>query len=150
MDVFDLIKADHRQVEKLFSQIETAKDAAQKYDYFNQLYQELNLHAETEELVFYPAMREYEETQDLVEAAEAEHVEAKELLEEIQYLSPESAEFKHKISQLKQAVQDHVEEEENEIMPKVSQSMNKKELQQLAQEFKQTKSRIQEDMAATA
>lgn len=149
MDVFELIAADHRKVEELFSALESADDPAQLYDCFNKLYQEFNLHAQTEELVFYPAMREYKETNQFVEEAETEHVEAKELLEEIQYLSPESPEFKAKIKALKEAVQHHVQEEENEILPKVRQCFKGKELNQITQEFEQTKSKLEEDMAAS-
>lgn len=150
MNLIDLIKADHRKAEKIFSEIEKADDPTKLYDGFNQLYKELNLHAETEELVFYPAMREYEETEELIEEAEEEHVEVKELLEEMKSLSPESSEFKEKMIELKEAVQHHVQEEENEVLPKVQKCMKKKELQELAKEFEQTKSKLEEDMAAAA
>ncbi|MFB2975060.1 hemerythrin domain-containing protein [Microseira sp. BLCC-F43] len=149
MDVFELIKADHRKAEELFSAIESADDPTQRYDYFQQIYLELNLHAQTEELVLYPAMREYEETNQFVEAAEEEHVKAKELLEEIKPLDPDSSQFKSKIKKLKEAVEHHVQEEENSLLPTVSECMKKKELQQLAQEFQQTKTKLQEDMVAT-
>ncbi|GET38805.1 hemerythrin domain-containing protein [Microseira wollei] len=148
MDVFELIKAEHRKAEELFSAIESADDPTQRYDYFQQIYQELNLHAQTEELVLYPAMREYEETNQFVEAAEEEHVKAKELLEEIKSLDPDSSQFKSKIKKLKEAVEHHVQEEENSLLPTVSECMKKKELQQLAQEFQQTKTKLQEDIAA--
>lgn len=149
MDLSELIKADHRKVEELFSELESADDPTQRYDCFEQIYQQLNLHAQTEELVLYPAMREYEETNQFVEEAEEEHVEAKELLEEIKSLDPDSSQFKSKIKKLKEAVEHHVQEEENELLPTVSQCMKDKELQQIAKEFQQTKTKLQEDMAAT-
>jgi len=145
-DVLALIEADHRTVENLFSQAETAQDNNQLYSYFNQLYKELSLHTRAEELVFYPAMREYEELEDLIAEAEEEHVEAKELLEELKLLSPEAAEFKTKLSQLKDAVQHHVEEEESEIFEAVRECMGDVELQQLQGDFANAKKMIQADV----
>jgi hemerythrin superfamily protein len=68
-DILSLIEAEHRQVKKLFAEAEKAK-GAKLLEQFNQIYIALNLHARTEELVFYPAMREHEETEQYIEEAE--------------------------------------------------------------------------------
>lgn len=150
MDVLELIKTEHRQVEKLFSEIENTDNAKKLQTLFDQLYKELTLHAEVEQLTIYPAMREYEETAELLEEAEEEHVEARVMLEEIKPLGPTSSEFKAKISQLKEAVQHHVQEEESEIFSAVRQCMSEEELKQLAQEFKQAKSKLQDDISVAS
>ncbi|MBD2182630.1 hemerythrin domain-containing protein [Planktothrix sp. FACHB-1355] len=150
MDAVELIKSDHRKVEKIFSQIEKTEDPDKLYEYFNELYTELNVHAQAEELTLYPAMRDHQETEDLVEEAEEEHDEAKILLEEIKSLSPSSPEFKEKIRQLKEEVLHHVEEEESEILPQVSEYMSEAELNQVAEEFQDTKSRLQDDISEAA
>ncbi|MGE5656109.1 MAG: hemerythrin domain-containing protein [Actinomycetota bacterium] len=147
MDIFELIKKDHRQVESLFAEIESSKDAKKIAALFERLYKELNLHSEVEELTFYPSMREYEETEELLEEAEEEHVEVKTMLEEMKPFSPTSSEFKTRLASLKSAVQHHVQEEENEVFPQVQQCMSKEELSALATEFQQTKSKLQKDMS---
>jgi hypothetical protein len=43
-----------------------------------------------------------------------------------------------------------VQEEENEVFPKVRQSMNDEELKQLATEFEQAQSKLQEDMSVAS
>ena len=146
MNILELIQSDHRKVENLFSEIENANDDDRVYGYFNQLYKELTLHSHSEEMTLYPAMREYEETEDMIEEAEEEHVEAEELLEEIKSLSPGSTEFKAKIRELKEAVMHHVEEEETEIFPAVSECMSDEEMQELAEEFQEVKSKLQSDV----
>jgi hemerythrin-like domain-containing protein len=50
------------------------------------------------------------------------------LLEQLKALDTTSCEFKAKISGLKDAVQHHVEEEENEIFPKVQECISDQEL----------------------
>lgn len=148
MDIFELLKKDHRQVETLFAEIEGTDDSKKLQKFFNQLYKELSLHAEAEDITFYPAMREYEETEEFLEEAEEEHVEARVMLEEIKSLKPTSAEFKAKISKLKSAIQHHVEEEENEVFPTVRECMSDEELDLLASEFKKAKSKLQKEMSA--
>ena len=45
MDIFELIQADHRKVESLFSEIESTDSAKKLQTLFNQLYTDLNVHA---------------------------------------------------------------------------------------------------------
>ncbi|ARV59335.1 hemerythrin [Nostocales cyanobacterium HT-58-2] len=144
-DILSLIEAEHRQVEQLFTAVETAGNN-KLYDFFNQIYKALNLHTRAEELVFYPAMQEYEETRKYIQEAEEEHEEANVLLEELKVLKPTDSEFKTKMSDLKKAVQHHVKEEESEIFSAVRQCMNQEQLTQLGREFQEAKAKIEQDV----
>jgi iron-sulfur cluster repair protein YtfE (RIC family) len=147
MDVLELIKADHCLVESLFSEIENAEDTHKLYDSFNQLYEALNVHTEVEEQVFYPAIRNSIDIENLVDAAQKEHNEAKQMLEDVSSLSPTSAEFKAKIRELKQAIQHHIQEEENEVFSQVLQCMSQEERSQLGSEFEVVKSKLQTEIS---
>jgi hemerythrin-like domain-containing protein len=72
------------------------------------------------------------------------------LLEQLKALDTTSSEFKAKISGLKDAVQHHVEEEENEIFPKVQECVSEEELKQLATEFQQAQSKLQDEIAVAS
>ncbi|RCJ22010.1 hemerythrin [Nostoc minutum NIES-26] len=146
-NILSLIEAEHRQVEQLFSEAEKSQ-GKKLYECFNQIYLALNLHARTEELVFYPAMREYEETEQYVEEAEEEHEDVSALLEEIKELQPTAPEFQEKLSELQQAVQHHVQEEESEIFDAVRECMSDEELTELASEFQEAKAKLEEDVKA--
>lgn len=148
MDILDLIRKDHRQVETLFKEIENTNNNQELYDRFNELYKEINLHAKVEEQTFYPAIRESGDHNQLVSGAQKEHDKAKELLEEIASLSPASIEFEQKIRQLKEAIQHHVQEEEKEVFPLVSECMNAEEREQLGREFTTSKSQLQNEISA--
>lgn len=147
MDIFELIKGDHRKVESLFAEIENTKSAKKLDQCFKQLCQELTVHAQVEELTFYPTMRDNEKTEELVDEAEEEHVEVKILLEQLKSLDSQSSEFKDKMSQLKQAVEHHVQEEENEVLPKVQKSMSEEQLSQLAAEFQEAQRKLKEELS---
>src|SRR3546814_11766529 len=54
-DGIALLKADHREVEQLFSKFEKAKGAGQKQKLAEQICKELTIHAKIEEDIFYPA-----------------------------------------------------------------------------------------------
>ena len=146
-DVISLIEADHRKVEQLFQQAEKA-NSKKLNECFEQLYIEINLHARAEELSFYPAMREYPETQGFIEEAETEHEEAETLLEQLRQMQPDDPEFKAALGKLQAAIQHHVEEEENEIFEAVRQCMDEQQLMELGEEFQGVKARSQEDVQA--
>ena len=60
MDPFELLKTDHRNVEQLFSELESA-DGKKKLTVFKQIKTELELHTHIEEKIFYPALEEPED-----------------------------------------------------------------------------------------
>lgn len=146
-DILSLIEADHRKVEQLLQEAATAK-GKKIYDFFNQIYTELNLHARAEEMSLYPAMREFEETEQYIEAAEAEHEEAEVLLERLKNMEPGNAAFQELMGELKAAVQHHVQEEEREIFAAVRAVMDEEDLLELGEEFQLAKSRFEDEVKA--
>jgi len=149
-DILELILADHREVENLFSKLEKAKNPEQLYSLFNQLYKAVNLHARAEELVFYPSLREFEDTDDIIEEAEAEHEEAAAMLEEMKALNPDSEEFPERIAELKEALMHHLHEEESEVFEIIRESMDEQELSELGQEFQQAKTKLEAEINEAA
>lgn len=144
--IVELIESDHRKVERIFAEIEATNDSQKLKLLVEKLYFELNVHTETEELTVYPAMTEHQETEKFLDEAEEEHVEAKALLEEIYRMEPTNSRFKKKVMQLKEAVMHHVQEEEKDILPVVQEAMSEGELEGLADEFKEAKIRVKEDL----
>lgn len=144
-NILSLIEADHRKLDDLIAEAETAK-GKKLYSLFNQIYTELNLHARGEEMSLYPAMREYKETASYVEEAETEHEEAEALAERMKNMEPDAPAFKELLSEFKAAIQHHVQEEESEIFAAVRQCMDEQQLLQLGQEFQQAKLKFQDDV----
>jgi hemerythrin-like domain-containing protein len=146
MNALDLLKKDHQEAARLMDQIETAADGGQNsgVELFNQLKNALTLHTRIEEQVFYPALENHQETRDLVKEAYTEHDEVKNLLSEISGLSPSSNDFINKLTELRDNVEHHVEEEENEMFPKVKQVLSLNQIDEIGRrmlEMKQDKSK---------
>ncbi|HBB30553.1 MAG TPA: DNA nickase [Cyanobacteria bacterium UBA8803] len=145
MNIVELIQTEHRKVDTLFMEIEQAKDPQKIQEFFGQLYKDLSAHAEAEQEVVYPALRNfYPETQELYD----EHSEVKQMLEQMKSMNPGTSEFKSQVEQLKKAVQDHVREEENDALPKLRQNMSEQQMEQISSQFKEAKSRFQKSMAS--
>jgi len=139
MNALEVLKEDHQKVKGLFREVRQATDQAKRKELFNKIDTELETHAHIEETVFYPAIEEHEEFKDMVAEALEEHQEAKTLLDELEELGADNHDFGSKLQLLIQAVEHHVEEEEGEMFPKISEVFDEDELEQLGQELESAK-----------
>jgi len=142
MDAFNLLKADHRKVEELFEEFESASGQA-KMRLFQQIKTELELHTHIEETIFYPAVEEPKQTHDLTLEAYEEHDVVKKLLQELSRAKSPNEEWEAKAKVLQENVEHHVEEEENELFPKTSKVLSSDELETLGEQMESEKARQQ-------
>ena len=118
-DAIALLKEDHRAVEKLFEEFESAKGAGRKEKLARQICLELSVHTKIEEEIFYPACDGKVE-EDLLKEAFVEHDSAKLLMAEIEAGNGQSDDFfDAKVQVLSEQIEHHVEEEEKELFPEV-------------------------------
>ena len=111
-DAIALLKEDHRKVEKLFEDFESAKGEGRKEKLARQICLELSIHTALEEEIFYPACTGAVE-EDLLKESFVEHDAAKLLIAEIEAGNGESDEFfDSKVKVLSEEIEHHVEEEE--------------------------------------
>src|SRR5215204_3815559 len=122
MDAFSLLKADHEKVAQLFDQLEAARGPA-KLRVFEQIKMELELHAHIEEKIFYPALEKPEETHDLTLEAYEEHDVVKKLLAQLGRARSANEEWEAQAKVLRENVEHHVEEEENELFEKAADAL---------------------------
>ena len=148
MDPFELLKADHRKVEQLFTQLESAS-GKRKLEVFGQIKTELELHTHIEEKVFYPALEEPEETHDLTLEAYEEHAVVKDLLKQLGRARTADDEWKAQAKVLQENVEHHVEEEENELFPKAESALDEEELEELGNRMEAEKARKQRGSSST-
>lgn len=106
-----LLKEDHRKVEGLFRQCESAGSRA-KPQLVKNICTELVLHSRLEETVFYPACREKNVEGKLLDEAQVEHDSLKVLIGDLMAQAPESPYYDAKIKVLAEYVKHHVAEEE--------------------------------------
>ena len=112
-DATHILAADHRTVEDLFSKYEGASGADRKRSIAEQICNELKIHAQIEEEIFYPALKGKID-EDLLKEAYVEHDGAKVLVNEIAEGSPDEEFYDAKVTVLKEEIAHHVKEEEKE------------------------------------
>src|SRR5215213_5013633 len=111
-DAIALLREDHRTVEKLFKDFESAKGEGRKEKLAREICLELSVHAAIEEEIFYPAC-EGKVDEDLLKESYVEHDAAKLLVAEIDAAQGQSDEyFDAKVKVLQEEIEHHVEEEE--------------------------------------
>ena len=123
-DACDLLDADHRAVKKMFKEYEELTNSRgrtagqKKMDLARQICNELTVHAQIEEEIFYPALRAAIKDTDLLAEAEVEHQTAKDLIAQIEGMGDADEMFDAKVKVLGEYVDHHIKEERNEIFPK--------------------------------
>lgn len=119
MNALDLLRRDHRLVQSLLKKFDKADGADEQRALCEQIVAELQSHADIEERVFYPWLRDATAREDLFEEASIEHETAKDLLARLPEEQPGTPRFKAMVKVLGEYVMHHVEEEENTIFPQV-------------------------------
>lgn len=142
MDIYALIEGDHRVVEELFAKLEEEQSLRQREHLFEQLKAEILRHKEVEERTFYAALSTLPEIADLVEEAMEEHVDAEELLQELDGLDPEEEEWAATLQELREEIEHHVTTEESEIFAEAKKLLTAEQAKKLAKEFQAEKERL--------
>jgi hemerythrin superfamily protein len=143
MNAVDLLARDHREVENLFAQYESATEAERKTQVAHQVVHDLAVHGEIEELRFYPRLREVLEDGDrLADEAIEEHLAIKETLNAIDSMSADEDGFDARMRELMAEVRHHVEEEERELFPRIRQALSEDDLRELGERMDRARSMV--------
>lgn len=118
-DALDLLKQDHDRVEKSFKDFEKMdrQDAEACRRLINGVCEELTLHSTLEEEIFYPALREAIDDEDLMNEAAVEHETARMLIDQLENMGPNDPNYFATFTVLGEYVRHHVKEEQAEMFP---------------------------------
>jgi hemerythrin superfamily protein len=142
MNAIEMLEEQHRDVEDLFEEIEEA-EGAEKQEVFAEIADQLVIHSAIEEKHFYPAVKA-RQTEDLLRESLEEHLAAKRIIADLLDLKVDDEQFDAKVDVLKEMIQHHVKEEEDELFPKVRKLLGADELEALAQEMMATQDALLE------
>jgi hemerythrin superfamily protein len=117
----EVLKAEHAEVKKLFTQFDKMKknkDKTGMQRIAQAVCKALTIHARIEEEIFYPALREAASADAALDEADVEHTHLKELVAQIETSQPGDALFEARFEVLSEYVEHHVQEEESTIFSK--------------------------------
>ncbi|MDK2744618.1 MAG: hemerythrin domain-containing protein [Nitrospira sp. BO4] len=116
-----MLKRDHQEVNGVFEEFESAERKEQA-DIVATVIMEPEVHADLEEKLIYPAIREaIDEDDKMNEAVEGHHL-VHVLIKELKKLTPKDDAFQAKFRVLGELVRHHIEEEEGEKFPRAQAS----------------------------
>ena len=137
-DAIVLLKEDHKQMRKLFTQFQQAGENAKetKDRLAKQIIEELTVHTYIENECMYPEVRKLlpDVEDDILESYEEHHV-ADVLVMELSAMKASDERFDAKTMVLIENVRHHIQEEEDDWFPEVRNGLGRKTLQQIGGEM---------------
>ncbi|WKB51278.1 hemerythrin domain-containing protein [Eleftheria terrae] len=118
-NALEVLRRDHKKVLTLFHRFEKTDDEGEQRELRDEIVTELTTHADIEEGVFYPYLRDATAREDLFEEATLEHQTTRDLLSRLQDEPAGTPRFQAMVRVLGEYVALHVKEEEGEIFPQV-------------------------------
>jgi hypothetical protein len=122
IDAIALLEADHKALDELFAQFESAPSAARKQALVAEICTALKVHMQIEEEIFYPALRPALEDKLLIPEAIVEHSSLKGLIATLERVLPDGEMYDARVKVLSEYVKHHVKEEQSEMFAKVKAS----------------------------
>lgn len=140
MDAIELLEHDHRIVEQLFRDYETAASDTQRRGVVEILIRELSKHAALEELTVYPfARRLVPGTAAEVDEHLHEHMDVKNLLAALDGLRPGDGREAGLVARLRREVEHHIRDEEDRLLPALREAADPPALEELGHRLEQAK-----------
>ncbi len=133
MKATDLLKKQHRTVEAIFKKLLSGRAAAAPL--LDELANDLAAHMAIEQNTLYPAARKVDPS--LVLESYEEHALAEIALKRLLATSPSDETFKAKVTALKELIEHHVEEEEDDLFPKLEKKLGAERLKAMGEEMKE-------------
>lgn len=143
-DIFQILKRDHRRISEMMELIvndDGPEDSDTRIRTFQELAMALRAHTKGEEEVFYPRLLGSESTRDLTMEAFQEHRVATNLLNELEGMGVRGETWEAKFRVLKENVEHHVDEEENQLFSKARRVLGDEEEKDIAAAFLAAKQR---------
>jgi uncharacterized protein YdiU (UPF0061 family) len=122
-----LLKKQHRKVEGMFAALEKGKGDLSAV--LGQLANDLAAHMAIEQTIFYPAVQEI--AAEMVAESYQEHAMAELALKRLLETTADDPTFAPKVTALKELIEHHVEEEEEELFHEVEKKMESEQLAEL-------------------
>ena len=148
-EFFEALKKDHDEVKGILEKLKESSKTAEKTreKLFVQLKQELVPHLKAEEATFYQALSSKKNGRQHALEAKEEHDLTALVCTQMEQISPKEDVWAAKMKVLKELVEHHIEEEEEEIFEIAQEELKPEEFQQIMQNFEKEKEKIKKELS---
>lgn len=141
--VTDIIVQDHKEVKAMYDEYKKAVTVEEKVNIRNQLVKALVKHDECEQMFAYPLLKnkiDKDESKEYFNKCLADHQEMRTLLHHVRYLDiKEDTNIDVEMDKAMQVVSHHMDLEEKEVLPMMSENLSQEELTKAGHDFEQHK-----------
>lgn len=133
MDALQLLAKDHAEVKKMLEELDDTTERAIKTreQVFTKLRTDLEVHEAIEEEIFYPALKDHPKTRDIAMEGYEEHHVVDTVMGEMLELEVSDETWTAKFTVMKENLEHHIEEEEQEMFAQARQVFDRDELDAL-------------------
>ncbi len=145
MDAFKFIKEEHDRMDETFEKLAETTERAEKTreEFFAKLKKDLEIHMKIEEAILYPVLKEHKETEEKGFEGIAEHDVGKNLLREMDSMPKDNKEWTAKFDVLKESMEHHNKEEEDELFPDARKVLSQEEIDEMGEKLVREKERLE-------
>jgi iron-sulfur cluster repair protein YtfE (RIC family) len=145
MDALTLLKDDHDKVKGMLAKLDKTTERAEvtRTEGLQALKQELTIHETIEEEILYPALKEFAKTRDIALEAYEEHHVVDTILAELEQTPVDDETWAAKLTVMKENLEHHIEEEEEEMFKQARQVMDEGDLSELGDRMAARKEELQ-------
>lgn len=147
MNALELLKEDHDKVRDLLEQLVNTSERAEKKrpDLLAKIAKEMQVHTQIEEEIFYPAFKKASGKQNdkmYYEAHEEHHAVEDLALPDLKKADPGGTQFSGRAKVLKELIEHHAKDEEEEMFPQARKTMSARELEELGEKIQARKKEL--------
>jgi hemerythrin-like domain-containing protein len=153
MNAIELLKADHKKVKDILSQLSESTDRASKKraELVAKLEMEITIHTKLEEEILYPAYKEAggKEQEKMYYEAKEEHRTVDSLvLPDLKATETTTPEFAGRAKVVKELLEHHIEEEETEMFPEARKLLGNAKLEELGEQMEAMKAQYKKEISS--
>jgi len=147
VDALQLLKEDHEKVKRMLGELDATTERAEKTrtETFERLKRALTIHETIEEEILYPALEEFAKTRDIALEAFEEHHVVDLIVAELDTTPVSDETWGAKLTVMKENLEHHIEEEEDEMFEQARQVMDHNELVELGDRMDVRKKQLSEE-----
>jgi hemerythrin-like domain-containing protein len=150
-DAIDLLTEDHQKLRDLLSELTDTTNRASKKrtELLEKIKKEILVHTQLEEEIFYPAFKQAngsEHKKMYFEAVEEHRAVSALVLPDLEATDVNSDAFSGRAKVLKELIEHHAEEEEEELFPKARKALTDARLQELGEQMRELKRTLQREL----
>lgn len=138
---FDILIEQHRELEERFEQLASSADPEELRGQVAEVLELLRLHSRLEERCFYPLLLQVEGRARTREEVE-DHLTMRELMDELEELSPGHPEWQARLFALEDLVVGHVQEEESALLPRLTMALDSQQRDELRRDLSATREEL--------